>query len=81
MDIQTVKQQVVSNARPIGDGAAYASILATFAGYLPAIAAGLSAIWIAMQIVEKMTGKAIHVMIRCAWHRVTSAFVRRATKQ
>lgn len=51
----------------VGDGVAYLGVVATLTQILPAIAAGLSVIWIAMQITEKLTGRSIPHLIRCMW--------------
>lgn len=49
------------------DVTAYGTVVATVIGWLPAIAALFSIIWLSMQMAEKVTGKTFHELVRCAW--------------
>jgi hypothetical protein len=61
--------QVQQNLKHGGDAIFGVGALATLFGYLPAIAAGLSAVWFTLQIIEKITGKPIPTIISCLWNR------------
>lgn len=50
--------------------APHIGVLATLAGWLPPIAALLSIIWIALQIVERLAGKPAHVLLAPLYERV-----------
>jgi hypothetical protein len=65
-------QQVVKAA---GDVTAYGTAIATLVGWLPHIAALFSVIWLAIQITEKVTGKAFHEIVRCLCRRVREAAI------
>jgi uncharacterized protein YqgC (DUF456 family) len=60
-------QQVVKAA---GDTTAYGAVIGSLLGWLPSIAAGFTIIWLGMQMVEKITGKHFHELVRCAWQRL-----------
>ena len=60
-------QQIIKGA---GDATAYGTAVATLVGWLPAIAALFTVIWLGMQMVEKVVGKPFHELVRCAWKRI-----------
>jgi len=68
---QAVQQSVEQHGRQIADAAAYSGVIATLMGWLPAIAALFSIVWIAMQMVEKVTGRKLHEMLRGLCRRFT----------
>lgn len=61
------QQSVIKHA---GDGVAVATLVAWGADVLPVIATGLTVIWFALQILEKVTGKTVPQMLRCIWARM-----------
>jgi len=60
-------QQVVKAA---GDVTAYSTTIAALVGWLPHIAALFAAIWWAIKVTEKVTGRAFHHTLRDACVRV-----------
>ena len=65
--MQPQTQQVLKST---GDVTAYSAVVGSLLGWLPAIAAGFTIIWLGMQMVEKITGKHFHELVRCAWQRL-----------
>ena len=59
-----------------GDAAAHTTVIATLMGYLPAIAALFSVLWLSMQMYEKASGEPFHKTMQRVWERI-SALVRR----
>ena len=57
-------QQIIKHA---GDATAYGTVVATLIGWLPAIAALFTILWLSMQMVEKLAGKPLHELVKCAW--------------
>ena len=57
-------QQIIKQT---GDVAAYGTVVATLVGWLPAIAALFTILWLAIQITEKVVGKSFHHLVQCAW--------------
>ena len=62
-------QQVVKAG---GDLTAWGALIGWFVGVLPSIATGLTALWFAILILEKATGKPFNEMVRCAWRKLFS---------
>lgn len=52
------------------DVIAYGNTAATLMGWLPPIAAGLTVLWLAIQITEKVTGKSFVEVVRCFLDRL-----------
>lgn len=63
--------QIQQNVKHGIDAAAYTGIAAVFLGYLPYIAAGLSILWICIQISEKVIGRPFNEILRNLWWRLT----------
>jgi hypothetical protein len=61
-------QQIVKEQAP--NAVFVVTWIAAMAEFLPPIAALLSAIWFALQITEKVTGKKIPVLIQCLWNKI-----------
>lgn len=51
------------------DAAAIGNMVATLMGWLPPLAAGLTVLWLAIQITEKVVGKPFSEVVRCAFAR------------
>jgi len=65
--MQPQVQQIVKSA---GDVTAYGTAVATLVGWLPHIAALFSVLWLGMQMLEKITGKPFHELVRCVWRKL-----------
>lgn len=63
--MQVETQQMVKNG-----GVAAVGGVAYLADILPLIATGLTALWFALQILEKVTGKTVPQMLRCLLTRI-----------
>ena len=63
--MQVETQQMVKNG-----GVAAVGGVACLADILPLIATGLTALWFALQILEKVTGKTVPQMLRCLLTRI-----------
>jgi high-affinity Fe2+/Pb2+ permease len=60
-------QQIVKGT---GDATAYGVVVGTLMGWLPAIAAGFTIVWLGMQMLEKFTGQSFNELVRCAWRKI-----------
>ena len=56
--------------RATGDLTAWGALIGWFVGVLPSIATGLTALWFGILIMEKLTGKSFHELVRCAWRKL-----------
>jgi len=65
--MQPQTQQLIKN---VADGTAYGTVVATLVGWLPAIAAGFTVLWLGMQMTEKIAGRPFHDLVRCAWRKL-----------
>jgi hypothetical protein len=53
----------------VTDGAAAATAVATFVGWLPNFAALFTIVWLGVQITEKIVGKPFSEIVRCVFAR------------
>jgi carbon monoxide dehydrogenase subunit G len=65
-----MQPQVQQIMKSTGDVTAYGAVVGTLMGWLPAIAAGFTIIWLGMQMLEKITGKAFHELVACVWKKI-----------
>lgn len=63
--MQVETQQMVKNGTVAGG-----AFFAYMADVIPLIATGLTALWFALQILEKVTGKTVPQLLRCIWGRI-----------
>lgn len=59
-------------AKATGDITAWGALIGWFVGVLPSIATALTAVWFAILITEKLTGKPFNELVRCAWRKLFS---------
>ena len=62
--------QIQHAAKALGDVAAYGTVWATLAGFLPPLAALFSIIWLSIQITEKLAGIPFHKLVACVYQRL-----------
>jgi hypothetical protein len=64
------QQSVEQTVRSTGDITAYGAFIGWLVGILPSIATLVTAMWFTILIIEKITGKPFHQMVRCAWNKL-----------
>lgn len=65
-----MQPQVEQAIKITGDTAALTALVGWFIGALPTIATLFTVIWFGILITEKITGKAFHELVRCAYRKV-----------
>ena len=61
----TPQMQIV--AKTSGDVTAWGALIGWFVGVLPNIATALTVLWFAILIAEKITGKPMNELVKCAY--------------
>mgnify|MGYP001612452218 CR=1 FL=1 len=62
--------QIQPIVKATGDITAWGALIGWFVGVLPSVATGLTALWFAILILEKFTGKPFHEVVRCTWNKL-----------
>lgn len=62
--------QIQQAVKSTGDATAWGALIGWFLGVLPSIATALTALWFAILITEKFTGKPFNELVRCVWSRL-----------
>ena len=65
-----MQPQVQQAIKTTGDTTALAALGGWFVGVLPIVATLFTVIWFGILITEKITGKAFHELVRCAYRKV-----------
>ena len=65
-----LKNNLLQAANKITDITAYGTVIATLAGWLPAISAAFAIIWIAMQMLKHETGRTVTDLVRYVWKKL-----------
>lgn len=63
--------QIQQNVKYGADALAFGGVIGTLVGWLPAVAAGLSILWLSIQISEKVIGRPFNEILRNLWWRLT----------
>lgn len=61
---------LISKVDISGHASAWTALIGWVVGALPSVATAVTIVWFVILIIEKVTGKPFHDLVRCAWRKV-----------